>query len=137
VSGYLLDACALLALFNGEKGDDAVDNLLQQAEDGQIVLYMHIAQLLEVYYDRLYLMDMALVKEIIESILAFPITIIDQITYPIFYEAGRLKSTYSVSFADSIALATARSLSYTLVTSDHHEFDELEKKEPINFFWIR
>jgi predicted nucleic acid-binding protein len=82
-------------------------------------------------------MDMALVKEIIESILAFPITIIDQITYPIFYEAGRLKRTYSVSFADSIALATACSLSYTLVTSDHHEFDEIEKKEPINFFWIR
>jgi predicted nucleic acid-binding protein len=137
VSGYLLDACALLALFNGEKGDDVVDHLLLQAEDGQIVLYMHIAQLLEVYYDRLYLMDMALVKEIIESILAFPITIIDQITYPIFYEAGRLKRTYSVSFADSIALATACSLSYTLVTSDHHEFDEIEKKEPINFFWIR
>jgi predicted nucleic acid-binding protein len=137
VSVYLLDACALLALFNGEKGDAVVDNLLLQAEDGQIVLYMHIAQLLEVYYDRLYLMDMALVKEIIESILAFPITIIDQITYPIFYEAGRLKRTYSVSFADSIALATAYSLSYTLVTSDHHEFDEIEKKEPINFFWIR
>jgi predicted nucleic acid-binding protein len=137
VSVYLLDACALLALFNGEKGDDAVDNLLLQAEDGQIALYMHIAQLLEVYYDRLYLMDMAQVKEIIESILAFPITIIDQITYPIFYEAGRLKKTYSVSFADSIALATACSLSYTLVTSDHHEFDGIEKKEPINFFWIR
>jgi predicted nucleic acid-binding protein len=134
---YLLDACALLALFNGEKGDDVVDNLLQQAENGKVSLYIHIVQLLEVYYDRLHVMDAALAREIIESVLAFPITVIDHIPYPVFYEAGRLKSGYSVSFADSIALATACSFSYILVTSDHHEFNEIEKKEPINFFWIR
>jgi predicted nucleic acid-binding protein len=134
---YLLDACALLAFFNGEQGDVAVDNLLGQAEKGEAALYIHIAQLLEVYYDRLYVMDITLAKEIIESILAFPIKVIDHITYPVFYEAGRFKRTYSVSFADSIALATSYSLSYTLVTSDHHEFDEIERKERIKIFWIR
>ena len=52
-------------------------------------------------------------------------------------EAGRLKSKYRISLADSIALAEALILGGELLTCDHHEFDVIKKKEPINFMWIR
>jgi len=57
----------------------------------------------------------------------------------IFFEAGRLKASYKMSLADSIALATAIVLGGTLLTSDHHEFDAIEasEAEDIKFQWTR
>lgn len=49
----------------------------------------------------------------------------------------RLKSTYRISLADSIALAQAIALNAELLTCDHHEFDVLEPFEPIKILWIR
>jgi predicted nucleic acid-binding protein len=133
---YILDACALITLFNGEAGDDIVDYLLEQAEKDEICLVMHIAQLLEVYYDRIYVAGIEEAKTIIASNLAGPIEITQDISYPVFYEAGRLKTAYSVSFADSIVLATASVLSVPLVTSDHKEFESVKANEDILFYWL-
>jgi predicted nucleic acid-binding protein len=133
---YLLDACALLALFNGEEGDDIIDGLLQKAETGEITLSMSSAQLLEVYYDRIYVMGIEIAGEILESILNGPVKIINTITHSVLQEAGRLKTSYSISFADSIGLATANDLSIQFVTSDG-EFKPVEKAENIEFFWFR
>lgn len=55
----------------------------------------------------------------------------------VFTEAGRLKATYSISLADSIVVAEAITKKARLMTSDHHEFDEIEEKETMNFYWIR
>ena len=52
---YLLDACSLLTIFNGESGAQKVIDLLEQAKAGAICLSMNIVQLLEVYYDRIYI----------------------------------------------------------------------------------
>jgi len=46
---YLLDACSLLAVFNGEPGAQKVLDLLEQTKAGTVRLYMSIVQLLEVY----------------------------------------------------------------------------------------
>jgi predicted nucleic acid-binding protein len=133
---YLLDACALIALFNGEAGSDIVDELLQKAEKGAITLSMSIIQLLEVYYDRIYVMGINDAKDILDSILAEPIEIIDTISYPVLYEAGRLKTSYTLSLADAIGLATAKELSGQFVTSDHSELEPVEQNEPIQFLWL-
>jgi predicted nucleic acid-binding protein len=133
---YLLDACALLALFNGEEGDDIIDGLLKQAKDGSITLSMSIVQLLEVYYDRIYVVGMEAAKQRVESILAGPITIIDTISYPVMYEAGRLKTAYNISLADSIACAAAKEISGIFVTSDHSELEPVEQHENISFLWL-
>jgi predicted nucleic acid-binding protein len=133
---YLLDACALIALFNGEEGADMVARLLEEADRGDISLSMSIIQLLEVYYDRVYIVGTTAAKERVDAIIAGPISILDPITYPVMYEAGRLKTTYSISLADSIACATAMSFNAALVTSDHHELEPLEQHEKISFFWL-
>jgi len=79
---------------------------------------MSIVQLLEVYYDRLYISGEYGARVRVESIIDEPINIIESISYPIIYEAGRFKTSYSMSLADAIAAATAKNLAATLVTKD-------------------
>jgi len=66
-----------------------------------------------------------------------PISVNQEIPDDIFFEAGRLKVRYRISLADSIALAEASISGGELLTSDHHEFDVIEKNEKIRFCWIR
>ena len=66
-----------------------------------------------------------------------PITINAEITDKIFTEAGRLKASYKISFADSFALAQALVSGGEFLTADHHEFETIEEREPIQFHWIR
>jgi PIN domain nuclease of toxin-antitoxin system len=47
---YILDACALIAFLDHEQGWEKVDDLITHADAGDILLSMHIANLLEVYY---------------------------------------------------------------------------------------
>jgi predicted nucleic acid-binding protein len=74
---------------------------------------------------------------ILRRTLALPITIIETFSYPELREAGRIKSNYSISFADSIVLGIASANNYRLLTADHHEFDTIEQNEAILFEWVR
>ena len=119
---YLLDACALLALLKGE--------------NGKAKIIMNRVNLLEVFYG--YYRDDG--KDYAEKILCGveqSLVSISEFDKELFGEAGRLKATYKISLADSIVLAQAIILDGELLTSDHHEFDVIEGKEPIRFCWIR
>jgi predicted nucleic acid-binding protein len=132
---YVLDACALLALIKKEKGYHKVDQLLQECVKGEIVLYLNSVNLLEVYYDRLYVgRDEA--EEAYELIYNSNIQVIDDITL-ILREAARFKTTYNLSLADAIGLATAVCLDGIFVTCDHHELEKVEQSESIPFLRVR
>ena len=60
-----------------------------------------------------------------------------EITDEILIKAGRLKSLYKMSLADSIGLAEAIIHNGYFVTADHHELEIVEEKEKINIIWIR
>ena len=47
---YILDACALIALFKNEKGADKIKTLFEEALAKQTVIYMNIINLIEVHY---------------------------------------------------------------------------------------
>jgi predicted nucleic acid-binding protein len=66
-----------------------------------------------------------------------PITIKDTLTNETFKEAGRLKSKYKLSLADSIAIAESIINNGSLVTADHHEIGPIEIAEKINVTWFR
>ena len=134
---YVMDACALLAFFNDEQGADFVDDIFKKAHNTTAQIIMHSLNLLEVYYDicRKYGEDRAAHE--LTKMKQLPMTINTEISGQLFKEAGRLKASYKISLADSIALAQAFILRAKLITSDHHEFDLIEKNEPINFLWIR
>ena len=123
---YLLDACALLAIFNDESEKDTVLDLLEQARSGTIRLSMSIVQLLAVYYNCIYFSGANKARGIIESILAESITIIESISHDVMYEARRFKTSYSMSLADSIIAAAAKNLGAAIVTKDD-EFNEAEQ----------
>jgi predicted nucleic acid-binding protein len=135
---YILDACALLALFNDEKGADIVEILLDRAKNNEIALIMNAANLIEVYYDRIRAIGTeqahAIIRDIYET---FPISIIETLTPDIIREAARLKADGGMSFADTILVATAICTGATIITCDHAELDPVEKKGIAPFLWIR
>lgn len=134
---YVLDACALIALLEDEEGADVVSNVINLANRGQATVVMHNANLLEVYYAAYRTQGKKQADLMLNKIMKLPIIINNEITNEIFAEAGRLKATYKVSFADTFALAQAIVSDGALLTCDHHEFGEIEGKENINFKWIR
>jgi len=70
------------------------------------------------------------------SILNEPISIIESISYQVMYEAGRFKTSYSMSLADAIAVATAKSLAATFVTKDD-EMRPAEKAGEFSVLWLK
>jgi len=134
---YVLDACALMAVLYGEKGASVVKSAFDEMDNGTAKIIMHKANLLEVYYDLLRSLGKEKANIIISEIKKRPLEIHAEITDEIFAQAGRLKSSYKISFADSFALAQAIISGGSLLTSDHHEFDVIEGKEDINFAWVR
>jgi predicted nucleic acid-binding protein len=66
-----------------------------------------------------------------------PIEIIDTISDTMMREVAVFKTNYSMSLADSFALATASTYDASVVTSDHHEFNAVEKNTELSFCWIR
>jgi uncharacterized protein len=134
---FVIDACALIALLADEEGADKVENVLKDAKKGKCHLYMNKINLLEIFYG-IYREDgKERAEEVLERISNLPIKLINRLQNKVFGEAGRLKATYKISLADSIALAEAIIKKAWLMTSDHHEFDEIEDKEQMNFYWIR
>ena len=133
---YVLDASALVALLKDEEGADVVTAVYKQAEIGEASIFINRVNLLEVYYG----FYRSNGKEYADRILAGiskSIVMVNEFDSNVFPIAGRLKVSYKVSLADSIAMAQAILLSGELLTSDHHEFDVIEGKEPIIFHWIR
>ena len=134
---YVMDACALFAFFNAEEGAKVVAGILRDARNGTAKITMHSLNLLEVYYGVYRDVNREEAANTLETAKQLPMTINTEFDEKMFEEAGRFKATYKVSLADSIALAQAAVLGAKLLTSDHHEFDIVEKKEPIEFVWIR
>ena len=136
-SVYILDACSLIALLTNEDGADVVQNLMQRATDREINILMHKVNFFEVYYYiyKRYSEKMAL--KLLEDIKISPIKIDTEVTDDILIKAGRLKSLYKMSLADSVGLAETIINDGHFVTSDHHELEIVQKKEKINIIWFR
>ena len=135
---YLLDACALLAYFDDEKGADVVTKLFYQARHKEITLSINAANLIEVYYDRIREVGHEEAEAVIRDIYdTFPVTIIENLNHDIVREAAYFKSTGKMSFADSILVATAKCTGAIVVTCDHVELEPVEQQGQIAFLWIR
>jgi len=133
---FVLDACALLAVARNEKGADVVANAYHKASIGEAELFLNRVNLLEVYYDFYRYRGKDYADNFVKTVKRSEVKICE-FDEAIFGCAGRLKATYKISLADSIALAQAIILDGSLLTCDHHEFDVIEGKESLQFHWIR
>jgi PIN domain nuclease of toxin-antitoxin system len=136
---YVLDACAMVALLNGEKGAENVNDLFQQAVKGEIKLFMSIINLLEVYYGFIGDIGIAKTQEIMNTANETPLGVISTLSEKVYHEAARIKGAHrKLSLADSVGIATAAELDGIFVTSDHHELEAIAEKETsLKFHWFR
>jgi PIN domain nuclease of toxin-antitoxin system len=133
---FVLDACALIAYLNGELGADKVEDLLEQARQNRARLYVASVNAYEVFYDCLK-RDATTARQLIDDIYGLPITVVESLDRPLMDAAGWFKVSYRVSLADSIALGLAQESNARLVSTDHHELDQIERDGKMRFRWIR
>jgi predicted nucleic acid-binding protein len=134
---FVLDASALIAFLNDEKGADKVENVLKEAKENNCIIFMNKLNLLEIYYGVYREDGKEKAEDTLIKILNLPVIIINEMEDDVFREAGRLKAEYRISLADSIALAEAKNRNALILTADHHEFDSLDKEGEVRFYWIR
>ena len=134
---YVLDACALIAFLNDETGAEKIEELLLQAEKTLCRLFINKVNLLEIYYGVYRECGETEAEAVMNIIHDLSIDIVDTLSDDTFKTSGRLKATYKISLADSIALAEAITRDAKLVTTDHHEFDSIDQKNELSFYWIR
>ena len=134
---YVLDACAVIAFLNDEEGAHRVEQLLSQCDQAPNTLFMHEINLLEIYYGVYRDEGKEIAEQTYVKVFDLPIKFVTGLRENVFREAGRLKAVYKISLADSIALSEAKIRRIPLVTCDHHEFDPIQDKNELDFFWIR
>ena len=133
---YLFDACTLIAFLNDEAGADTVAGLLTQAGDGTDYVFITCVQALEVYYDRIYVKGREYADTFLENLYSSTVVVLHDISRDVIREAGRFKTSYSMSLADAIVCATAKSLGATLVTKDD-ELSAPEQAGEFSMLWLK
>jgi len=133
---YVFDACAVIALLNDEKGADTVAGLINQAEIGADRIFMNGVQVLEVYYDRIYIKGREYAETVLESLYNSQIIILHEISRDMIQEAGRFKTSYSMSLGDTFAAATARKFTAVLVTGDK-EMKTPQEAGEFSVLWLK
>ncbi len=130
---YVLDSSAVIAYFNDEAGAEIIETLLNKATNLNCVILMHNASVAEFYYDSLYRSTEQDAGLVLKTLTSYPILFNETISKELIKLIGYFKTHYKISFADSFVLATAKMNNASVLTSDHHEFDEVEKSADVMF----
>jgi len=121
---YVLDAWALLAMLQGEEPAAArVRQLLLEGEQQQVVLFVSIVNLGEVYYRIGRRSDRVTALETISEIRRLALSVVSA-TDAMVMAAADFKMEFALSYADAFAAALADDVDATLVSGDP-EFDQL------------
>ena len=98
---------------------------------------MHVCNLREVYYDFFRADGLTAAQTAWTDTLALPLALRRDADDISIQRVGGTKVKERISFADAFALALAERLNITLITTDHHEFDAIERKGHFQFMWLR
>ena len=132
---YVLDACALIAYVRGESGKSVVEDILL---DPRLQVIIHAINMCEVYYDFVRAEGQKIADDVVEDSIAAGIEIREDLDLALWKAAGDLKAKLKrISLADAFALAFARRMGATLVTSDYKEFDNLTDLNICQILFIR
>jgi len=137
VDHYVMDAGGLIAYLRKESGYDLVQTRLEMAQQGQEVIWMHVVNLCEVYYDVYRRGGKGMADQLLRDVYRLPIRFIQTISRSLLQEAGRLKANGGISLADAFAVALANLNNAKLITADHHELDIVETRGDGRFYWFR
>jgi predicted nucleic acid-binding protein len=115
---FVLDAWALLAFLQKEEpAASRVKQLLEQAEKGNVELFISIINLGEVTYRVGKVKGESEAKETLDQMRRLAMTVVPA-TEEAVLAAARFKMHHAISYADAFAAATAKELEAVLVTRD-------------------
>jgi predicted nucleic acid-binding protein len=121
----------------GETGADNVRKIILDTVRGNVSVKINQINMLEVYYKICNVYNQDVANKIMIKMKEVPIEIIIGLNEKTFNEAGRIKSKYKIPIGDSIAVAECITCNGILVTSDHNDFEKVEKKENLRINWFR
>jgi len=135
VTANVLDSWAMIGWLQGEEPARAtVRNILEQADRGETRASISLINVGEVFYLIAKRQGAAAAERFLSELPMWPI----QALLPdrrLILDAARLKSRFSISYADAFAVETARQQDAALVTGDP-ELLRLSKREPIELVWV-
>lgn len=130
---YVLDSYAILAFLNNEPSADRIEFLLEEAQNGNVFLFMSLINLGELAY----IGDRRWGSEKIQSILAYldttSINMVEASKGRIF-AAAYIKAHHKLSYADTFAAALAQEIDGILLTGDP-EFQSVA--DQIQIEWLK
>lgn len=130
---FVLDAHALLAYLQRERGFPVVRDALAHAATHEQPLLMTVVNWGEVYYTVRRERGQKIADEVCTIIQGFPVELI-AVDQALAKQAALFKSDYRMSYADCFAGALAHLRDATVLTGDP-EFRSIEKE--ISIQWIR
>lgn len=98
---------------------------------------MHAVNVGEVYYDSLRVAGSQTADEILNDIGALPIHVIWSLDVPFIRLLGKYKTSFRISYADAFVLALAERENGCIITTDHSEFDAVERTGLARVLWLR
>jgi predicted nucleic acid-binding protein len=129
----VLDACVLIAYLRGEPGSELVAEHLIAGN-----CFAHAVNLCEVYYDCIRVDGEDKADALIRDLMDAGVTTRSDIDEDFWKDVGQIKASIGrISLADCFAIALARRLNLTVLTSDHHEFDKIAAHEVCAVEFIR
>lgn len=128
----VLDSYSLIAYLEGEPGKEKVIEMIQDARDSKVSLFLSIVNWGEVYYITLRETGRKRLEEIMRLISTLPIQLVPA-DLELTRQAAEFKSSKKMSYADCYAAATAKHYKAALVTGDM-EFKQVEKE--VKIIWI-
>ena len=125
----VLDAHALMVLFNDEPGAEEVEKILLKAEKGNPQLLMSVINWGEIYYSIMRGASQELADSKSHEIAGMRIEVVpvDARDFELIRQAAVFKATKKMSYADCFAAAMAKTQNAELVTGDR-EFKVVEKE---------
>ena len=130
----VLDAHALMVLFNDEPGADEVERILLKAESGSPKLLMSVVNWGEIYYSILRGASQEMAETKAHEIAGMRIELVpvDADDLELVRQAAAFKATRKMSYADCFAAALAKIKNAELVTGDR-EFKQLTRDVKIHW----
>lgn len=129
---FVLDSYALLAYFQAEQGALKVKELLHQAREGTVAVFLSLINLGEIAYTVERRLGGDTLQQRLLDIAALPIDVC-AVNKERVLAAAHLQAAFPISYADAFAAALAQEMGAPLVTSDP-EFKHLQPLVAI--LWI-
>jgi len=123
----ILDTSAILTYFEGEEGKETVGKLLIKSASHEIELSLPFSAAIEFYYINFNSQGEETANQRFAMLMSLPVEVLKSIDEPYMIQAGRLKASYPISFADALIAAYVYLENASLVHKDP-EYLTLEKE---------